>query len=166
MKIGTEEADAYWKSRPRGSAALPVLVALCAELQRQVPGEQMRALFYLAGGRVAAQHPMREVKTLAELQRRARLVLAELDLGWLKVEEGVGAVDFLHGAAPLGQWFGDSASAWAHGLLEGLYAEWMRQLGAGERLDVREVLEDGAEGGDVLRFRLAHESSFGAVPAA
>ncbi len=148
----------YLQNLPRATASLPVLRTLALELRQQVPIEQLRALLYLTGRRIAAERPVNDLKTLAEFEQFARLQLAELDLGWLKLEETASGVDFLHGAAPLSGWFGGDSSAWAPALLEGVYAEWMRQLGAGDQLDVREVAQLP---GEPLRFRMAHASSFG-----
>lgn len=148
----------YFMAIPRATAALPVLRALIIELRQQLPVEQLRPLLYLAGRRIAAERPVNELRTLSEFELFARQQFAELDLGWLKLEETTAGVDFLHGAAPLSSWFGGDSSAWASALLEGAYAEWMRQLGAGDQLDVREILQPA---GEPLRFRMAHTSSFG-----
>ncbi len=150
----------YLQSRQRADGAPLILRALGSELSRQLPDGQLRALLYLVGRQLAAARPMQDAKTLADFEIFAAGVFSAMDLGWSRVEEAAGAVDFVHGCAPLEQWFGADSGAWAPGLLEGMYAEWMRQLGAGERLDVRE-LTDAAPVGEQLRFRLAHESSFG-----
>lgn len=157
--MSSERSSAeYLQGLPRATAALPVLRALAAELRQQVPVEQLRALVYLTGRRLAAERPVIDLKTLAEFEQYARQQFAELDLGWLRLEETAAGVEFLHGAAPLASWFGTESAAWAPGLLEGIYAEWMRQLGAGDQLDVREVSQPP---GEPLRFRMAHASSFG-----
>lgn len=156
-----EEASyQYLKSRPRSAGAPIALRAIATELARQVPAGQMRSLLYLAGRGLAIEHPIQDARTLADFEGFAGRVFNQLDLGWFRVEEESGAVDFVHGCAPMLQWFGATAAEWSPGLLEGMYAEWMRQLGAGDRLDVRE-LSPADPGGEVLRFRLAHESSFG-----
>lgn len=155
-----ERTLAYLQHLPRASAAVAVLRALGAELTDQVPAPQLRALLYRVGRTLAREHSASSLKTLAEFEGFAGNVLARLDLGWMQVEEVSGAVDFVHGAAPLATWFGEAASDWSAGLLEGLYAEWMLQLGADERLDVREI-EDRALAPGLVRLRFAHESAFG-----
>ena len=150
----------YLKQRRPSETVEPLLRALSAELATQVPEGQLRALAYLAGRRFGTQQSIGEIRTLVEFEAFANDVLGRLDWGWMSIEEGTGAVDILHGCAPLQRWFGDGGVPWAPGFFEGMYAEWMRQLGAGERLDVRQIL-GGTGSAEVMRFRLAHESSFG-----
>ncbi|NKF23733.1 cellulose biosynthesis protein BcsD [Solimonas marina] len=155
-----ERSFTYLMQLPRTTAAALTLRALGGELAEQVPVPQLRALLYRVGRSIAREHAADGIKTLAEFEGFASRRLADLDLGWMQVEEVSGAVDFLHGAAPLKAWFGAAAAEWSAGLLEGLYAEWMTQLGADERLDVREI-EDQTLASGVVRLRFAHESSFG-----
>ena len=149
----------YLVARTRQESAEPVLRVLATELELQIPPGQLRSLTYMAGRRFGAQRSIGEIKTLADFEVFANEVLSSLDWGWVRIEEAAGAVDILHGCAPLQRWFGDAAMSWSPGFFEGVYAEWMRQLGAGERLDVREITPSGPAS-EVLRFRLAHESSF------
>ncbi|MES0873823.1 hypothetical protein ABSH63_07400 [Sinimarinibacterium sp. HSW-8] len=149
----------YLLRRRPAETVEPLVRALSAELQSQVPEDQLRALAYMAGRRLAAQHSIGEVRTLAEFEAFANDTLERLDWGWMQVEETPGAVDILHGCAPLERCFGEGVQGWAPAFFEGMYAEWMRQLGAGERLDVRQIL-GGSLPSEVMRFRLAHESSF------
>ncbi|NGY03748.1 cellulose biosynthesis protein BcsD [Solimonas terrae] len=155
-----ERTLTYLQQLPRSTAAVAMLRALGGELAGQVPAPQLRALLYRTGRALAREHSASSIKTLAEFEGFAGRMLASLDLGWMQIEEVSGAVDFLHGAAPLTAWFGTAAAEWSAGLLEGLYAEWMMQLGADERLDVREI-EDRALPEGVVRLRFAHESAFG-----
>ena len=155
-----EASRQYLQSRPRVAGVPVVLRLLAVELSRQVPAAQLRALMYLAGRQLALENPIQDARTLADFEGFAGHVFGQLDLGWCRIEEEAGAVDFVHGCAPGASWFGAAGMECMPGLLEGMYAEWMRQLGAGDRLDVRELATAEA-GGDMLRFRLAHESSFG-----
>lgn len=149
----------YLNSRVRSDSTEPVLRSLAAELEQQAPSTQLRSLAYLAGRRLAAQRTIGDLKVLADFEGFANTTFSGLDWGWVRIEEAAGAIDILHGCTPLRRWFGEAGMSWAPGFFEGLYAEWMRQLGAGERLDVREIVTAGASS-DILRFRLAHESSF------
>lgn len=152
-------SEEYFQSLPRPQAALAVLRSLTVELVQQVPADQLRALVYLAGRRIAAEQAPAEVKTLAEFEAFAQRALARLDLGWVRLEETAAGVDFVHGCSPLAALFGTETAGWSPGLLEGMYAEWMRQLGAGDQLDVREIAQPA--GSELLRFRLAHAANFG-----
>lgn len=149
----------YLVARTSRESAEPALRAIAAELELQIPSGQLRSLAYMAGRRFGSQRSIGDIKTLADFDAAANAILSELDWGWVRIEEASGAVDILHGCAPLMRWFGESALNWSPGFFEGVYAEWMRQLGAGGRLDVREIVTPGTVG-EVLRFRLAHESSF------
>ena len=155
-----DRTQAYLQQQPRSAAAPAVLRALGSELAQQVAGPVLRSLLYRAGRGIAREHSAQGLKTLAEFEHFASRALAALDLGWMQIEEVSGAVDFVHGCAPLRSWFGAASGDWAPGLLEGLYAEWMAQLGADERLDVREIEDQNLAPG-VLRLRFAHESAFG-----
>lgn len=150
----------YLQRRVTPESAGPLLRALATELEAQVPAGQLRSLAYLAGRRFGTEQTIGEVRTLVDFESFANQVLGRLDWGWMNVEEQTGAVDIVHGCLPLQRWFDGGAMTWAPGFFEGLYAEWMRQLGAGERLDVRQVVSQDAAT-EVMRFRLAHESSFG-----
>ncbi|MFT4047665.1 MAG: cellulose biosynthesis protein BcsD [Solimonas sp.] len=156
-----ERTQSYWQHLPRATAAPLLLRALGAELIQQVPVPILRTLLYRAGRTIAREHSAQGLKTLAEFEQFAARALTTLDLGWVQIEEVSGAVDFLHGCAPLQSWFGAQSGKWAAGLLEGVYAEWMQQLGADERLDIREI-EDKTLAPGVIRLRFAHESAFGA----
>jgi hypothetical protein len=155
-----DRTQAYLQQLPRPVAAPLLLRALGSELTQQVSAPVLRTLLYRAGRSIAREHSANGIKTLAEFEQFASRALSALDLGWVQVEEVSGAVDFLHGCAPLHGWFGGNAGDWAPGLLEGLYAEWMAQLGADERLDVREI-EDKTLAPGIFRLRFAHESAFG-----
>ena len=129
------------------------------ELLRHVGPDQTRALCYATGVRLATEHPLGQLDKLSELETAAQHFLAERRWGWLILEERHDAVDFIHGCSPLRAWFGESGLSWAPALFEGFYAEWLRQLGAGERLELRQA-EPPSGPDDVLRFRLMHENRF------
>lgn len=138
---------------------LPVLKSMTDELLGQVGSEQLRALCFAVGSRLGETSPVSKIDKLSELEKWAQQWLAERDWGWLAIEYHDDAVDLIHGDAPLEAWFGDGALAWSAALFEGLYGTWIRQLGADERLQLRQIrLADRPA--DELRFRLAHESRF------
>ncbi|ULQ45369.1 hypothetical protein JN531_009530 [Flagellatimonas centrodinii] len=149
----------YLQSRPRESGAVSVLQSLGQVLAEQVEGPQLRALAYLAGRALGAAHPISTCNTLSDVEAAANQLLRRMDWGWLKVEAGAADVQFLHGCSPLRSWFGADGLSWSGAIFEGIYAEWLQHLGAGEQLDLRQVGD--AEGvDDVLRFRLAHQHQF------
>jgi hypothetical protein len=152
-----ERSLAYWREHARPDAAEQVLRSALLELLRHVGAEQLRALCFASGVRLATENPLGKVEKLSELETAACRFLAGRGWGWLMVEEHQESVDLVHGCAPLRAWFGEDNLGWSAALLEGFYSEWLRQLGAGERLALRQV-EGGAD--DVLRFRLMHESRF------
>lgn len=114
---------------------------------------------YSAGRRFASERALVDVRTLADFEAHAQAVLSEQNWGWVEVRESQGAVDFVHGCLPIRVWFGEDAMQWAPGFFEGVHAEWMRQLGAGDRLDVREVIEEG-QMQELFVFRLANKANF------
>jgi hypothetical protein len=129
------------------------------ELLRHVGTDQARALCFAAGTSIAVENRLVGVDKLGEMEQIINAFLKVRDWGWMRVEEHEDAVDFLHGCSPLRAWFGEECLGWAAALFEGLYAEWLRQLGAGERLELRQV--DAPKGDDdLVCFRLMHESRF------
>ncbi len=156
----TKEAEQFYQThRPRTSTLLPILKLMTDELLGLVGDEQLRALCFAVGSRLGETSPVSKIEKLSELEKWARQWLAERDWGWLAIEYHDDAVDLIHGDAPLESWFGDGALAWSAALFEGLYATWIRQLGADERLQLRQIRLADRPAGE-LRFRLAHESRF------
>jgi hypothetical protein len=149
----------YFQSRACNSQWAGFLRALAEELMQQMPVEELRAFFFVIGGRIATQNPLPGGASLADLESNANAYFNKLDWGWVKVRDLQSSLEFAHSCAPLRQAFGDNALSWASGLLEGLYATWLRQVGAANQLELHQI--GGAEGAvDTLRFRLAHPSYF------
>ncbi|MDB5973280.1 MAG: hypothetical protein JWR07_40 [Nevskia sp.] len=164
-KSASDQSLAYWRDSARPAGADLVLRQSMLELLRHVGADQVRALCYATGVRLATDHPLGKVDKLSELEIAAQSFLAARDWGWMAVEEHQDAVDLVHGCSPLRAWFGEAGLIWSAALFEGFYAEWLRQIGAGEGLELRQV-ESPSGADDVLRFRLMHESRFkaGAAP--
>lgn len=155
----TDQSFTYLRDRPRGAGTDLVLRHVMSEVLRSAGAEQARALCYAVGVKIASENTLGKVDKLAELEELAQRFFSARDWGWMRLEERDDAVDFVHGCAPLRSWFGEAGLAWSPALLEGFYAEWLRQLGAGERLELRQTSPpSGAD--DVIRFRLTHESRF------
>ncbi len=150
---------AYFQSRAGDASWLGFLRALADELNAQMPVEELRAFFFMIGGRLAARDPLPAGASLAELETNANAYFAKQAWGWVKVRDMQSSLEFMHSCAPLRQAFGEQSLSWAAGLLEGLYATWLRQVGATNQLELHQI--GGAEGVvDTLRFRLAHPSYF------
>ena len=122
-----------------GDGVATVLRALGEVLRDQVDTAQLRALAYIAGQSLATVHRLGPCETLADVEEEANKVLLKLDWGWLRIESRAEYVQFTHGCPPLRGWFGAEGMAWSGALFEGVFAEWLRGLGAGEQLDLRQV---------------------------
>lgn len=153
------ETAAYWSARPRNDGAALVLRHALGEVAKLVGTTQARSLCFAIGTRLATEHPLSQVERLGDIEGAARRFLQTYDLGWLRLDESEDALDFVHGCAPFQTWFGPDSAAWSGALLEGLYAEWLRQLGASPLLELRQI-EPGPEAGDVLVYRFSHEARF------
>lgn len=159
LNISAESVN-FWRQGFQVQGANFVLKAVLLELLGHIGMDQLVAFCYAVGRRVAADFPLGPVETLAEFESVAGRFLTEKGWGWLRIEEKADFMDFVHGCAPLRTWFGDRDFDWASSFLEGFYAEWLKQVGGDDQLELR--LVDGPVGEDmVLRFRLMHSSRFG-----
>ncbi|MCK5770106.1 hypothetical protein [Algiphilus sp.] len=158
----TIESDAidYYRNRPRDRAAAEVLRALVGVVGEHAESAQLRSLAFESGRILARWHPLPECATLAEFEQAADSAFREADWGTLRAEPEGGEIVFVHGAPPLQAWFGADHGVWSEGLFEGILAEWLQHLGAGDTLDVRSVDSDD---GHSLRYRFAHRSHFAAA---
>lgn len=135
------------------------LNALAAELNAQMPADELRAFFYVIGERIGNAQQVPVSDSLEQLQQALNNHFKSLGWGWMQIRDLHNSLEFVHSCAPLRAAFGDDAMEWCSALLEGMYGVWMRQLGAGQDLQLRQV--GRAEGQvDTLRFRLAHPSLF------
>jgi len=138
-------AEAQWRD---------FLRAMAAELSIQLSPAELRRTFHNMGRRMAQASPL-DALTLPSFEQRANDWLLERGWGWLRIDDGDEWLDLMHACGPLRAAFGDDAMRWTSALFEGLYAGWLRQAGAGEDLEVRQI--GGASGTcDVLQFRFAH----------
>lgn len=149
----------YFLSAPISSQWSDFLAVLAEELAEQMSAEEIRAFFVVLGRRAARRSPLTQGETLQDLEHFVNDYLARVGWGWMRVRDLNSSLEFLHSCSPLRRAFGDAAMDWAPGLLEGLYAEWLKQLGADENLVLQQL---GKPEGlpDTLRFRLAHPSQF------
>ncbi len=142
----TRAADGPWRG---------FLQVLATELRAQMPAPEIRAFFHVLGNRLATRDPLPVGQSLGDLEVNVNRYFSQAGWGWMRLRDLNSSLELLHSCAPLRQAFGDEAMEWAPALLEGLYAGWFKQLGAGHGLQLQQV--GGAEGAaDTLRFRLAH----------
>jgi len=147
----------YFLSAPGDAQWADFLRVLSEELSEQMSSEEIRAFFVVLGCRIARRNPLQPGETLMDLEAAANDYLRRCSWGWMRVRDLNSSLEFLHSCAPLRQALGDAAMDWAPGLLEGLYSEWLKQVGADDNLVFQQL---GRPEGlpDTLRFRLAHPS--------
>lgn len=147
----------YFLSAPAGTQWTEFLAVLSEELADQMSPEENRAFLTVLGRRIARRNPLTQGETLQDLENFVNEFLRSSGWGWMRVRDLNSSLEFLHSCSPLRQAFGDAAMDWAPGLLEGLYSEWLKQLGADPALVFQQL---GRPEGlpDTLRFRLAHPS--------
>lgn len=149
----------YLMSRPVDVRWAGFLAVLADELAAQMSAAEIKAFFAVLGRRWARRMPISAGNDLATLEAAANKAFSSCDWGWVRIRDLHNCVEFLHSCAPLRSAFGEAAMAWAPGLLEGVYAEWLREQGAGQGLVLKHV--GRAEGAlDTLRFRLAAADYF------
>jgi len=130
------------------------LLSLADELNDQMPRSELRAFFRLVGQRLARRAPLPIGSSLADLESGINEYCAITGWGWTKVQDHSSRLEFVHSCAPLRQAFGDDSLSWSTGLLEGLYAEWIKQSGAGDNLELSQIGEVSGDC-DSICFRLA-----------
>lgn len=149
----------YFASRACDPQWRLFLGTLADELNEQMDVEEIRAFFYVLGQRMAEAEPIAEVETLEELEASINQRLDASGWGWTVIRDVHSSLEFVHSCAPLRAAFGEDSLAWSGAILEGMYAVWLKALGAGDELQLRQIGEpEGAV--DTLRFRLAHPSMF------
>lgn len=135
------------------------LKTLASELDAQMSAEENRAFFYVLGARLADRLSLPQADTLEALEQSINVQLRSIRWGWTRIRDIHSSLEIVHACAPMRQAFGDAAMSWSGGVLEGLYAGWLKQLGAGDELQLRQVGQPEGPT-DALRFRLAHPSLF------
>ncbi|MEN8721077.1 MAG: hypothetical protein ABF296_12535 [Oceanococcaceae bacterium] len=155
----TRDID-YLHSHARRPRAEAILQAFAEVLTAHVDAEELYPLANMAGEQVARETPLGPCDTVAGFRDQLALAFQYRDWGWTDVEAEADGVLITLGAVPLTHLFGEGAH-WAVGFFEGLLGCWLRDLGAGEALELRHVAHD-EDPDNVLRFRLAHSRNFDA----
>jgi len=147
----------FLRRRSRDQVAREVLWALSKVLSTHADEAQLRSVAFEAGKELARSRPLSECETMAEFEQAGDAVFQAADWGTLRIETADDSVTFIHGAPPQDTWCSEQPPTWLEGLFEGVLAEWMRHLGAGDGLDVRYV---GKGENDTMQYKLAHRSRF------
>lgn len=106
------------------------LHALAEELGATCAPADLRMLSRNAGLRFATSVTLHPCPTLDELQFAVSQQWQALDWGWTQVQQQTDHVEIRHYCSPLVAAFGNSASEWVSGFLEGAYQQWFEQQGA------------------------------------
>ena len=128
------------------------LAALAGELADDLTTSHLRGLLRRTGERFARQRALPGMTTVAELQAAVNAIWTDLDWGWLQIAEAGDHLALTHYCAPLAAGFGAGSQAWTTAFLEGVYEQWMRQLGANQQLRVTQAGEPDAFGTVGFRF--------------
>ncbi|MES2489856.1 MAG: hypothetical protein V4607_08685 [Pseudomonadota bacterium] len=146
----------YQKTRPRVLGAPEAIGALADVLATQLSHEELRAVFYSVGTKLAESFALEQVETVGDFEAKASQALLQRDWGWIKVEERLESLDIWLNDAPLQAWFGEASLIWSAAIFEGLFASWLQSLGAGEGLELRQVVTE-VDPGEAILFRLSRQ---------
>lgn len=123
-----------------------MLRAFAAVVAQQVEAGPLREALHAVGMRFGQDHPLPAAQTLNEIQDHINAYWEALDWGWVVLSEAATHVTIQHRCAPLTAAFGEEGVPWSGALLEGVYTQWFRALGAGEQLSVRQASPLDAHG--------------------
>jgi len=147
----------YQNRRPRLLGAPEAIGALAGVLATQLSPEELRAVFYAAGTKIAESFALEQVETVGDFEAKASQALLQRDWGWIKLEERLESLDIWLHDGPLQAWFGASNVVWSGAIFEGLLASWLLALGAGEGLELRQVASDADAEEAAILFRLSRQ---------
>ena len=111
--------------------------ALAAELAEGLPQDELRALFFRIGQRVASGSPLAKVDTVLELQSAFNAHWSAVDWGFTTLQETDEHLVLTHDCSPLAMAFGPPSLAWTAGFFEGAYQTWFVAQGIPRPLRVR-----------------------------
>ncbi|WP_225784862.1 cellulose biosynthesis protein BcsD [Xenophilus sp. Marseille-Q4582] len=116
---------------------LPFHRALASELSAGLPETEIRRLFRRIGQRMAEALPVARCEDTGQLQQAFNAHWAALGWGVVVLEEQSAALRIVHACSPVARQFGPDGTAWAEGLLEGVYGRWFESQGLPPTLSVR-----------------------------
>ena len=149
-----ENLENYFRAQQVSMQWLPVLRAMALQLSADADATSLRQLFFNVGQRFAddvASH-FEKVDTIDDLEQSLNSFWAQLNWGWVSLDEVPEGIAITHSAAPLGGAFGEEALDWSVGLLEGFYQSVFTVLGANEKMVVRCLGSDASGMNIALRF--------------
>lgn len=114
--------------------------------------DALREIGFIAGCQLAVELAADAARTTSAFESHVNAVLAPLGIGPVRIEVMSDRIDVVHNGSPLPPCPDPLHEPWGKGLFEGLYTEWMRQLGASSLLECRMV--DEAEGLASITFRV------------
>lgn len=128
------------------------LCAFAQEFSEKGDARDLRALMHQLGRRMALLTPVEDGSSLQALEDGVNRVWAEMNWGWVELQEQSDALLIMHYVAPLRHAFGEAAIGWTPALLEGMYAQWLEKLGMDKSL--RLVQRSPEDHGRLLTFEL------------
>ncbi len=129
----------YLQKRQCSTQWQPFLSALAEEFSAQLPEADLRTLMQRIGAVFAAAHPLSACATLQELEQALNQYWSSQDWGWVELQEEADHLSLRHHLSPLHAAFGESAAAWSPAFLESAYQTWLRQLGMGDKLTIKQA---------------------------
>lgn len=158
LLMATDNLQNYFRGQQVSLQWLPVLRAMATELSAHTAAKDLRQLFFKIGERFAedAGDRFQDAQTLVQLEENLNDLWAQINWGWVDLDEVNGCIDITHQAAPLAEAFGDEALVWSIGLLEGFYQNVFNVLGASDAMVVRGTgeLTNGVD----VRLRFGHQA--------
>lgn len=117
---------AYFADRQVSGQWRAFVTALASTFYTNVDPDDADTFLREVGVAMARSLPLPKVATLEELEAAMNARWSDLDWGWVRLREGAGDVEILHGARPA-QITGDLSGDWTRAsapVLEGIYSEW------------------------------------------
>lgn len=135
----------YYAGQTRTPEWLDFHLALGAEFSEQLGENELRVLMQRIGGRLARQLSLGACDSLSSLQNKINAIWAQRNWGVIELLDSGDSLYIRHLVSPLVNEFGAVSIAWIGGLLEGVYEEWFKALGAGNGLHVRQAAAYNAD---------------------
>lgn len=144
----------YLLAQPAQAQWGDFLSVLGETLSVQMGTAEVRSFFSVLGRRIARRAALESGLTVGGFESAVNQHHAARSWGFVSVAETPDALEITHACGALRQAFGDDGMAFAPAFLEGLYAEWLSQQGAGADLKLRQIGQV-EQPMDVLRFKLS-----------